>query len=548
MLHRRAAGAWHPSILLSRAEGVFDAGAKTFRKVGGVWIADVPLSATVAPATLAVANINAAKTTAAATVTPANGAGPYNYAWSKVSGGNIAIDSPAAAATTFTATGLADGETRQAVFRCKVTDALGNVVNSDNVTVTLTRWSQPALTAPASVAGSGTSATGHADAVTAVATGGTAPLAFSWAKLSGGSISADTPGAAQTAFTASGLLDGETRSAVFRCTVTDAHGLTATADVTVTIQRLSVPQLSAPASTSLQINTASGTTAAVTATVSGGVAPYAFQWARLSGSTAITAGTPGSNTTSFTATGLTAGQTVSATFRCTVTDWFGNTATADVVVTVSRYAALSASVSDTTPTGSAASTTVQTNLVSCNASGGVSPYDYSWTRVSGSSAITATAPTSASTRFKSTTVPAGGSQSAVFKCTVTDDLGQVVSTSNCTVVLTNTTATGATFSPAAGTYSVGDNGANTNVSFTINCSQIANWDWTQTQILGAGGTVSVANNGNAASITFTLAAGLNPKSVRWNVTGTAGGVVKSWTITLSTSGTPSDPIDRGDLR
>jgi len=55
-------------------------------------------------------------------------------------------------------------------------------------------------------------------------------------------------------------------------------------------------------------------------------------------------------------------------------------------------------------------------------SGGTPGYTYSWTRISGSTAITAGSPTSASTSF-SGTVPIGGSISAVFRVTVTDSAG-----------------------------------------------------------------------------------------------------------------------------
>ncbi|WP_410667919.1 hypothetical protein [Amycolatopsis sp. cmx-4-68] len=58
------------------------------------------------------------------------------------------------------------------------------------------------------------------------------------------------------------------------------------------------------------------------------------------------------------------------------------------------------------------------------ATGGVAPYTYSWQRVSGSSLISASNATGASTSF-STSLPAGRTtiRTAVFRCLVTDAAG-----------------------------------------------------------------------------------------------------------------------------
>jgi hypothetical protein len=62
-------------------------------------------------------------------------------------------------------------------------------------------------------------------------TGGLAPFTYSWVRISGVSASPTSPTNAATSFNF--FLDTPgTASAVFRCTVTDALGSTATADVT----------------------------------------------------------------------------------------------------------------------------------------------------------------------------------------------------------------------------------------------------------------------------------------------------------------------------
>jgi hypothetical protein len=72
---------------------------------------------------------------------------------------------------------------------------------------------------------------------------------------------------------------------------------------------------------------------ATVATAADGSGNYTYSWARISGSTAITAGSPTSATTTF--SGTIGFGTTNATFRVTVTDTTtGKTATADVSVSL----------------------------------------------------------------------------------------------------------------------------------------------------------------------------------------------------------------------
>lgn len=71
-----------------------------------------------------------------------------------------------------------------------------------------------------------------------------------------------------------------------------------------------------------------------TATPSGGLAPYTYSWAKVSGD-AITASQPSNATTDFGGT-VAVNMTATAIFRVTCTDSIGQTATADV--SVSLYA------------------------------------------------------------------------------------------------------------------------------------------------------------------------------------------------------------------
>lgn len=64
----------------------------------------------------------------------------------------------------------------------------------------------------------------------------------------------------------------------------------------------------------------------VTATPTGGLAPFTYSWVRTSGSTDIDVNSPAAASTTFTGAGLDADTLTTATFTCTVTDALGSTA------------------------------------------------------------------------------------------------------------------------------------------------------------------------------------------------------------------------------
>lgn len=81
--------------------------------------------------------------------------------------------------------------------------------------------------------------------------------------------------------------------------------------------------------------------------------------------------------------------------------------------------------------------TVTSNNVTVSVTGGTGPYTYSWVRLSGDSAVSATASTSATTAF-SATIGKNGEKTATFRCTVTDSL-LATDTVSVSVTLTYTT-------------------------------------------------------------------------------------------------------------
>jgi hypothetical protein len=78
----------------------------------------------------------------------------------------------------------------------------------------------------------------NSPAVTATPTGGQVPYSYAWVKQSGGAIVATAPSSSSSQFQGANMEIDETRTAVFRCTATDAFGSTASADVSVSLTRL----------------------------------------------------------------------------------------------------------------------------------------------------------------------------------------------------------------------------------------------------------------------------------------------------------------------
>lgn len=78
----------------------------------------------------------------------------------------------------------------------------------------------------------------YTSTVSATVFGGRPPFSFDWTMVSGdSSVQAVNPNSSSTAFRANSNTDSFQVQAVYRARVTDAESQTATADVTVTIER-----------------------------------------------------------------------------------------------------------------------------------------------------------------------------------------------------------------------------------------------------------------------------------------------------------------------
>jgi gliding motility-associated-like protein len=250
-----------------------------------------------------------------ATITVSGGVSPYTYSWSQ--GGN----------TTNSATGLKAG-----TYTVTVTDS-----NSCTLTVGVTITQPAALALSLTIVDAACNSSNGTATVSV--TGGVSPYTYLW-------VNPSVPDTIGYTNMVTGLSAG-----TYLVGVADSNGCYAID--TAVIVNLPPPSISITSTNVLCLNDSNGT---ATATITGGVSPFTYLW------------TPDSATGS-TATGLSAG-----TYTLTIHD--SNGCVAIDSVTISQ------------PKSSVSAVTTVITSVSCNggsngsasvtASGGTSPYIYSW--------------------------------------------------------------------------------------------------------------------------------------------------------------------------
>ncbi|THU34102.1 T9SS type A sorting domain-containing protein [Niastella caeni] len=335
------------------------------------------------------------------------------YAWTKVAGPsqysivNAGVASP-------TVTGLAAGVY---VFRLQVTDDKGATA-SDDVTVTVLA----ANLGPVSNAGADISITLPTNSTTLNGGASSDPdgtiVRYAWSKISGPSTF--TIGNAATASTPlTNLVAG---TYVFRLTVTDDKGATATDDVNVIVNNANTPVNKPPvaqAGTDIAITLPTNSVTlngSASSDPDGTISRYA--WSKVSGPTQFLIASPGSAIT--TVSNLVAGTYV---FRLTVTDNSGATANDDITVVVNSTTSPGNQPPVAIPGNDI---TVQLPAASITLDGSAS-YDpdgkiisYKWVKVSGPTTFTLVTPNAATTELRN--MVAG---TYVFRLIVTDDKGAI---------------------------------------------------------------------------------------------------------------------------
>lgn len=214
-------------------------------------------------------------------------------------------------------------------------------------------------------------------------TGGRAPYTYAWSRVNGTRSDATSTTVSNPTIKAT-LSLGETLTERWRVVVSDGVGHTATAQTDISFAYPAPPLAIAFAPTSVSVaandpGIASGTTAA---TVTGGVPPYRYSWARTTG-TVTSIDNPAAAAPVFSAS-LAGGQTISEQWTLTVTDSANKTLSKAIGTSFSalmpltaKAAASSTSVNVTSGAGTG------TASLTATASGGKAPYTYSWGRTAG---------------------------------------------------------------------------------------------------------------------------------------------------------------------
>ncbi|MES2132340.1 MAG: T9SS type A sorting domain-containing protein, partial [Bacteroidota bacterium] len=307
---------------------------------------------------------------------------------------------------------------------------------SDNNTCSITKTvtvGQPAAALSATTSFTNVSCFGGSNGRASVsATGGTSPYTYSWTPTGG------------TAALATGLTPN-----TYTCTITDNNSCSLTKTVTVAQPATAVSATSS--ATNVSCFGGSNGTASVSAT--GGTSPYTYAWTPSGGTAAI-------------ATGLTPN-----TYTCTITD--NNSCSLTQTVTVAQPAtAVSATTSFTNVTCFGGSNGAAGVL----ATGGTSPYTYSWTPAGGSSST------------------ASGLIQGIYTCTITDNNSCTLTK---TVSITQPTAIAATIS-STNTACVGNSGMAT-VSGVSGGTGAYTYSWSPT-----GGTAATASSLGVGIYTCTI--------------------------------------------
>ena len=389
---------------------------------------------------------------ASVTATVAAGQGPFTYRWSSVSGSAFTVTGGTTSAPTFASactTGPATGCDQVGTYQVTVTDALNRTAEAQ---VTIEQKYLAALPTVA-IGSSGTfsqmtlpSSSGTqslSSPVTATITNGQGPFTYQWSSVSGYAFSVTNGTTNQATFgssCATGPATGCDQVGIYKVTVTDALGRTASAQATIEQKYLAaVPTVSInPTSgfTQMTLPSTAGTqslSAAFTATVTNGQGPFTYQWSSVSGyAFSVSNGTTSAATLgSSCASGPATGCDQIGTYEITVTDALGRTATAQVGVEQKYLAAVpsvaispgSSFVQTTMP---ASGGTSQSAAVTASVTNGQGPFTYQWSLSSGFGFTVANGTTNAPTFSSSCSAsPASGCDDVgTYQVTVTDALGR----------------------------------------------------------------------------------------------------------------------------
>ena len=435
------------------------------------------------------------------------------YLWTKLTGPTATLTNPTNA--TLSLTNLLQGIY---TFRLTVTDNSG-ANGSDDMILTV----QAANVAPTANAGSQKNITLPVNSTTLTGSGtdvdGTI-ASYLWEKLSG--PTGTFTGTNQATLTLTNLVVG---TYTFRLTVTDNQGATGTSQVSVVLFPASVnqsPIVNGGVDVSLTLPTNSTTLTSVASDPDGTIVSYL--WEKTIGPAATLSG---SSTSALALTNLVAG---AYTFRVTVTDNIGATASDQVLVnvsTINQIPVVNAGSTQTIvlPTNSTTITAVATDPDGTIAS-------YLWANTSGPAA-----PTLSGTTTSTLTVGGLVAGNYVFRITVTDNAGATASTDVTVNVQTPTNVNPSANAGADVVLFLPTNSVNITGSGTDADGTVASYAWIK--VTGPAATLTNANT-KTLSISSLLQ---GVYTFRLTVTDNLGGTgIDDVTVTVNTASQNQLPV------
>lgn len=195
------------------------------------------------------------------------------------------------------------------------------------------------------------------------------------------------------------------------------------------------------------------------------------------------------------------------------------------------------------PHAFSSSATATSAAATATPTGGTSPYTHAWTRVSGSTDITADSASAASTAFSVTGMTDGATKSAIFRDTVTDNVS-ATATADVSIEFTRDDPGDLVSAPAISLDRTRLSPADSTCSFTIN----ANGHWYTTSNTGTGIDRGswVTPNGSASlyDVRVTRTGGTESAFTSGtNATWESLGTSRSWSLTNTLNADSIDTIE-----
>lgn len=219
-----------------------------------------------------------------------------------------------------------------------------------------------------------------ATAAVTVMGGPTGALTYSWNRSSATTTRVAFSGTSSEVFSAT-LAMNENINETFTVTVKDSIGRMGTASIPVNFHYVPVVASISPGALALTRNNPGTVSGIVTASATGGTAPYSYNWVRTAGTRSTISSATAANPAISAA--LNWNENFTETWKVVATDAAGNTATANVNASFKTPAQPTVSISPSPLTINAAGAGTGAGAATANVTGGVAPYSYAWVRTAG---------------------------------------------------------------------------------------------------------------------------------------------------------------------